>query len=197
MVMNQRTASAYGAAPFVRFLRDPSNVFVSRQAAGGTFRCFPCGPILAVLLLASCTGPAPEPAGPSSGQGCNLSEIQELAADFARLRAVQGHFQGGPWTAEVDAWMGPKHQVMIELGDRLAEAGCEQAQVTDLLGPPDLIVHPGDPLFDQVRRQAEFEEPAVESYTLLVYYWRGAHDFLYFTSDGQTILGSGWWHALE
>lgn len=110
---------------------------------------------------------------------------------------MPGHFQGGSWNAEVDDWMGAKHQVMIELGDRLAAARCRQAQVTDLLGPPDLIVHPGDQLFDQIRRQAEFEEPAVESYTLLVYSWRGEHDLLYFTSDGQTILSSGWWHALE
>ena len=181
----------------MRNLEGASNVLVSPQAAGGTFRCLPCGPILAVLLLASCAGPAPAPTSPSSGQGCPLSGVQELAAEFARLRAMQGHFQGGSWNAEVDAWMGSKHQVMIELGDRLEGVGCRQAQVTDLLGPPDLIVHPGHQLLDQIRRQAEFEEPAVESYTLLIYYWRGAHDFLYLTSSGGTILASGWWHAYE
>jgi hypothetical protein len=154
--------------------------------------------ILAVLLLAGCAGPAPTPAATPAAQGCDLSAAsQDLAAEFVRLRALKGHFQGGPWIAEVDDWMGHKHQVMIDLGTRLASAGCGQAQVTDLLGPPDLIVSPGDPLFDQVRRQAEFEEPAVESYTLLIYHWRGAHDFLYFTSVGGAIVGAGWWYAHE
>jgi hypothetical protein len=114
-----------------------------------------------------------------------------------RLRAVQGHFQGGPWTAEVDDWMGRKHQVMIELGSRLGGAGCTRGQVTDLLGPPDLIAGPGDALFDQVSRQPGFVKPPAEAYELLIYHWRGAHDFLYFTSAGGTIAGSGWWHAYE
>ena len=93
--------------------------------------------------------------------------------------------------------MGRKHQVMGELGARLGEAGCQSGQITDLLGPPDLIANPGDPAVDQVSGQPEFERPPAEDYQLLIYYWRGAHDYLYFTSADNTIVGSGWWHAYE
>jgi len=154
--------------------------------------------VLAVLLLTGCASPAPTPAASPAGQGCDLSAAsQELAAEFVRLRAVEGHFQGGPWIAEVDDWMGHKHQVMIDLGTRLARTGCGQVQVTDLLGSPDQIAGPGDPVFEQVSGHAEFEKPPDEAYELLIYYWRGAHDFLYFTSVGGAIVGAGWWYALE
>jgi hypothetical protein len=86
---------------------------------------------------------------------------------------------------------------MIELGSRLGGGGCAQAQVTDLLGPPDRVGRPGDAVFDQVSRQADFQKPPGEDYELLIYDWRGAHVYLYFTSEGGTILGSGWWHAYE
>ena len=153
---------------------------------------------LALLLLAGCVGPVHTPSGSPAEQGCDLpTGTQELAAELEHLRAVRGHFQGGPWIDDVDAWMGRKHQVMIELGSRLGGGGCARTQVTDLLGPPDQIARPGDAVFDQVSRQAEFQNPPGEAYELLLYYWRGARDFLYFTSEGGTILGSGWWHVYE
>ena len=154
--------------------------------------------ILAMLLVAGCAGPAHTPAVPPIGQGCDLSaETQELAAEFGRLRVVQGQFQGGLWTADVDEWMGRKHQAMIELGSRLGGGGCGQGQVTDLLGAPDRIAGPGDPLFALVSRLPEFERPPGEPYELLIYYWRAAHDFLYFTCQGETIVSWGWWYAYE
>lgn len=154
--------------------------------------------ILALLMLAGCAASPATPAAPASAPGCDLSaECRELAAEFVRLRALEGHFQGGPWIAEVDEWMGRKHQVMLQLSDRLAGAGCDQNQVTDLLGSPDMTVLPGDPLFEQIGRQMEAEMPVVDAPALLIYHWRGAHDFLYFTSDGQTILSSGWCYAYE
>jgi len=93
--------------------------------------------------------------------------------------------------------MGRKHQVMIELGARLGEGDCARTQVIDLLGPPDLTAGPGDATFDLVGRQPDFKMPSTAAYELLIYYWRGAHDYLYFTAEGQTIFSSGWWHAYE
>lgn len=160
--------------------------------------CAKDGLFLAALFLAGCAGSVVTPASSPAGEGCDLSVAsQELTAEFVRLRAIQGHFQGGPWIADVDAWMGRKHQVMIDLGTRLVDAGCGPGQIAELLGPPDRIAGPGDALFDQVRRQPEFEELQDEAYELLIYDWRGAHDFLYFTCVGGAITGSGWWHAYE
>ena len=177
-----------------RFLSVPVLPETARQASTRHKQAL----TLALLLLAGCAGPAGTPTGLLAGQGCDLpAGTRELAAEFERLRAVQGHFQGGSWIDDVDAWMGRKHQVMIELGSRLGGRGCTQAQVTDLLGPPDQVAGPGDAAFDQVSHLADFQKPPGEAYELLVYDWRGAHDFLYFTSEGGTILGSGWWHAYD
>jgi len=32
---------------------------------------------------------------------------------------------------------------------------------------------------------------------LLVYEWRGSHDFLFFEADGDRVTRSGWWFAGE
>jgi len=154
--------------------------------------------VLTVLLLAGCAGPARTFTDSPPQKGCNLSTAsQGLAAEFEHLRAVQGQFQGGPWNAEVDDWMGRKHQVMIELGSQLGGGDCARTQATDLLGPPDLTAGPGDEIFDLVSRQPEFKMPSTGAYELLIYYWRGAHDYLYFAAEGQTIFSSGWWYAYE
>ncbi|HSJ53823.1 MAG TPA: hypothetical protein VLC52_08735 [Anaerolineae bacterium] len=173
-------------------------VSASLQRAGRAFTRRGHALTVALLLLAGCAGTTSTPATSPASQGCALpAETRELAAEFVRLRTVHGHFQGGSWIAEVDDWMGHKHRVMIELGTRLGEAGCKREQIMELLGPPDLIAGPGDALYDQVRNQPAFEKPPDQAYELLIYHWRGAHDFLYFRSAGETITGSGWWHAYE
>lgn len=94
---------------------------------------------------------------------------QEMAAEFRALRTVKGHFQGEVWNADVDAWMGRKHQVMLELAKRLGASGCTEAQVKSLLGEPDRIAREGDATFDQVRNTPGFQAPAGASYDLLIY----------------------------
>lgn len=32
---------------------------------------------------------------------------------------------------------------------------------------------------------------------VLVYAWRGGHDFLFFRAAGDAIVGHAWWSALE
>jgi hypothetical protein len=150
-----------------------------------------------LLLCAGCAGPA-APSTPLPQSGCDISaQTRELAAEFRRLRAVQGHWQGGPANPEVDAWNGRKHQVMIELGSALGGGECGREQAIELLGPPDLIAGRGDTEFDVVSRQYDFQAPTVADYKLLIYQWRGTHDYLYFVVDDQTVFGSGWWYAYE
>ena len=158
--------------------------------------CGKLGAILVLLALAGCAGRAAAPGDSPPTEGCPVSiESKELAAQFRDLRTIKGHFQDGDWNADVDTWMGRKHQLMIQLGTRLGAGACRRAQVVQLLGPPDLTAGEGDAPFDSVSRLAEFEKPATGLYELLIYHWRGTHDFLYFTAQGETILNSGWWHA--
>jgi hypothetical protein len=121
--------------------------------------------------------------------------IQAMADEFRSLRAIQGHFGGGTWNDDVDKWTGRKHQLMIELGDRLGEGAYGRTRVVDLLGAPDAIAQEGESLYDLIQDQPEFERPAGGAYEFLIYHWRGEHDFLYFTCQGEAILNSGWWYA--
>jgi hypothetical protein len=123
--------------------------------------------------------------------------MRELADAFRDLRAIQGHFEGGTWNDDVDVWMGRKHRLMIELGERLGEGATGKTRVVELLGAPDASAQEGDALYDLIRDRAEFEGPSGGAYEFSIYHWRGEHDFLYLTTRGETILGAGWWYAGE
>lgn len=153
--------------------------------------------ILIVFLLVGCAGRASAPTVPLETEDGNLATdpIEDIAAEFRNLRTIKGHFGGGTWNDDVDKWMGRKHQLMIQLGSRLGAGEYSKAQVIQLLGPPDLVAREGDDFFDLVNSLPEFEKPATGPYELLIYYWRGTHDLLYFTSQGEAILNSGWWYA--
>jgi hypothetical protein len=160
--------------------------------------CCKLATILILLLLAGCAGRANTPGIPlETVEADNLAtaSIQDIAAEFRNLRTVKGHFQGGTWNDDVDKWMGRKHQLMIQLGSRLGAGEYKEAQVLQWLGPPDLIAREGADLFDLINSLPEFERPTTGPYDLLIYYWRGTHDVLYFTSQGETIINSGWWYA--
>jgi hypothetical protein len=149
--------------------------------------------ILILILLAGCAGHAGLPAPHSST--ATPDPIRESAAEFRSLRATPGHFDGGDWNDDLDRWMGRKHALMIELGERLDTGTHSRSQALDLLGEPDAVAREGDPLYNQIRDQAEFERPPGGGYEFLVYHWRGEHDVLYLVVREETILGAGWWYA--
>ncbi len=156
--------------------------------------------ILVLLFLAGCAGragPSGDLAETVQARSLTVASIQDLAAEFRGLRAIKGRFEGGDWNDDVDKWMGRKHQLMIQLGKRLGAGEYSQAEIIQWLALPDQIARQGDNLFNLVSNLSEFEKPATGSYEFLIYYWRGTHDFLYFTSQGETILDSGWWYAGE
>jgi len=146
-------------------------------------------------LFTACTGRASAPGTPVPM--ATEDPIQEIAEVFKSLRAIEGHFDGVAWNDDVDEWMGRKHQLMIELGDRLGGGMYSRTQVVDLLGAPDASAREGDVLYDLIRDRGEFERLAGGAYEFLVYHWRGEHDFLYLTVREETILGAGWWYAGE
>jgi hypothetical protein len=148
-----------------------------------------------LILLAGCAGRAVGPGIP--GATATPDPIHERAGEFKRLRAVEGHFSGGAWNDDVDRWMGRKHALMIELGERLGQGAYGRPQVVDLLGAPDAVAREGDALYDQIRNRGEFVEPGGDGYEFLVYHWRGERDFLYLIAREEAVLGAWWWYAGE
>ena len=149
--------------------------------------------ILILILLAGCAGHAGAPDAPAPTP--TPDAIQGIADEFRRLRAIQGHFDGGDWNDDVDRWMGRKHQLMIELGERLGMGAYDRAQAIDLLGAPDAVARKGDPLYARIRDRPEFEGPSIGEIEFLVYHWRGEHDVLYLIVEEEKVFGAGWWYA--
>lgn len=148
--------------------------------------------MLIPFLLVGCA-----PLETAAGSGMTATPVEDIAIEFKRLRAVKGHFDGGDWNVDVDEWMGLKHQLMIELGSCLGRGEYSESEVIRLLDSPDAIAREGDEFFDLVSDQAEFQGPVTGPYQLMIYYWRGTHDFLYFVSQDGAIVSSGWWYAGE
>lgn len=123
--------------------------------------------------------------------------VEEIADEFKKIHRIKGHFDGGTWNDEVDKWMGPKHRLMIKLGLRLAGGKYEKSDIIKLLDQPDLIAGKGDHLFELIVSQNRYDPLTATSYEFLVYYWRGRHDFLFFTCQDGVIINSGWWYAGE
>ena len=119
-----------------------------------------------------------------------------LTEEFRALRPIAGQFSGGQWDDEVDQWQGKKHRVMLALEERLGDGSYGRSQLTTLLGPADFIVTGGDALFEQIQSLPEYETFA-PSDEFLIYEWRGTHDFLFFASQQDRIIASGWWYAGE
>ncbi|MBP6012629.1 MAG: hypothetical protein KBA31_10410 [Alphaproteobacteria bacterium] len=118
--------------------------------------------------------------------------VERLATEYQALRKQRGHFSGGELNDAVDRAGGRKEELLAELGERLGNGTHSRADIIALMGEPDAVLKPGDLMF---RRAYDRKDPRVRE--LLVYHWRGWHDFLYFASDETQVLASGWWAAFE
>ena len=164
----------------------------------------------ALCLTVSCVAspnavpPTPAPTETSSVETA-VSPINQIAEAYLKLRPIKGQFNGGSWHDAVDPWMGEKHRHMLALQQHIDNSDSHQEGLLSLLGEPDQTVTGGDPLFEQLANgltdetaRLEPVETAVSSQDeLLIYEWRGTHDFLYFVNREGTIIHSGWWHAGE
>ena len=126
--------------------------------------------------------------------------LNTAATEFVALRGVKGQFSGGSWTPEIDQWDGPKHQAMQAIGESLMDRPYDRATILRLLGEPDERLLPADPLYDALvsntslnSAEAEFIEPT----EILIYHWRGNHDYLYLQMDGELLYRVDWWYAGE
>jgi hypothetical protein len=126
-----------------------------------------------------------------------LMSLQALSNDFKALKTIKGHWQGGEYHPDVDAFQGKKHQTMDQL---LKHLGSESPnKIVETMGEPDeiqtrnVVLMPG-PYISEVP-SSEGEEGGFR----MIYHWRGKHDYIYFDVDAETqkVVQSGWYNALE
>ncbi|KNZ30654.1 MAG: hypothetical protein AD742_21560 [Methylibium sp. NZG] len=163
--------------------------------------------VVAAMTLATTAG------GALAQQTTSLADGDD-ARTYRSLRAVRGHFDGGPWFDDVDRWQGRKHLAMQSLAGRLHRERTTAAAVRDAMGAPDAVLRHGQPArlraLEQVQwlppaeadsantAHAAHAAPAVSADTLLwLYQWRGQRDQLLLALVGDRVMAAGWLHDWE
>jgi hypothetical protein len=80
-------------------------------------------------------------------------------------------------------------KIMMQLSDSL-NIGISENRIIEIMGEPDLIATQKEPLdhhFTQLN----------ENQKVLIYKWRGLHDFLYFELNENKLFYKNWYYALE
>lgn len=149
-------------------------------------------PLVAVVLALALSpvmaaAPAPRPARAES--------TEQLAREYRRLRAKK--VQPGVLDRETQAFGGRKHEVMGELVARLGVRGTKRARIVALMGEPDSVVDHPSPRDCELLRNAGGGPGCGDATLLLVYEWRGMHDYAWFGIGDGAVVSSGWYFALE
>ena len=126
----------------------------------------------------------------SSASACE-GRVDDWSRSFLSLRAVRGHFDGGPWTASVDRWGAERHQAMLCLAQQATAEAAAVAQLTQWMGPPD------QRLRCPSVECSVFSAAAGDGSEVWVYHWRGTHDRLGFVGTAGRVSAAAWAHVGE
>jgi hypothetical protein len=147
---------------------------------------------------------------------CHTQEFQALSTDhlsqeYLKLKQIPSSFDtpdtkdvqdsSSGWNADVDSYDGRKHTVMKELLCRLGVYGTNSAEVTAAMGAPNEVIKADSSSVDLMPGPvvpSSTAEPGPED-ILLLYYWRGKHDYAWFKVDplNEVVIAAGWFNALE
>jgi hypothetical protein len=136
--------------------------------------------------------------------GCASDETQQqvnargaaaTAAEWAQLRQAKGHFSGGEWRQELDAWQGRKHQLMQGLAKDVLAARGDAPDVLALMGEPDFKVVADQADYADWLRRADWQ--GTPGPLLWSYHWRGQHDQLLVAFSAGRVSAVGWLYAWE
>jgi hypothetical protein len=163
------------------------------------------GKVFAGLLVFMACSQGPDTGAPVVTEATVSEPAEDYAAEYRRLRAVPSRWTDPnvqEWSDDVDSFGGRKHVVMEALRAQLGTSGTTRASVIAAMGPPDEMGLPssdGDaPAHGSgVTMVVSKELAAGGASQVLVYHWRGLHDFLYFVVQGDRVLRSAWWMAGE
>lgn len=183
-----------------------------------TFPCIATGPflkspawILAAMLLATlCVDCSVETtpmatvmpsSAPPTMEAATAAPVTEQVLEFAKqyreLRKIEGYFRGGEWNDDVDSSRGRLYTVLDELRKALGNPSYMRADIVLLMGEPDAILAHDSQEYLSQRGISDLASDVGSEKYLLVYFWRGWHDYVYFVCQDNVILEAGWYFALE
>ncbi len=117
--------------------------------------------------------------------------------EFQKLRKIKGHFSGGKWLDSVDSWMGRKHRLMLYLQKELTSRKARKDTITEIMGTPDYTLQGDNPQASEFFLGILSDELKGSDNEILIYKWRGSHDFMYLVLREDRLIKSDWWMAME
>lgn len=104
-------------------------------------------------------------------------KIIELSSQYQKLRAEN--------SACNRKWKSDLQLVMEELGTRLGKSQTHKNRILKYMGTPDL-----EPYSIEMIKLNDDER-------IIVYHWRGWHDWLYFVIRKNRVVKMNWWYAYK
>jgi hypothetical protein len=132
----------------------------------------------------------------SSSIAATDSTLTALAAQYQTLWARQKALPQGEFDKELRGSGGQLEKVLTELGQRLGKSKYTEQDIVRIMGEPDARKTAGEflpPSIDHRAPRGVIEKDK----TILIYFWRGWHDYLFFVSQRGKITGAYWYLAGE
>ncbi len=124
------------------------------------------------------------------------SALAALAEQYHSLRARQKAQLQGEFDKELRGAGGQLEKVLTELGQHLGKPQYTQQDIVRIMGEPDASKTAGEFLPPSIDHHAPRGVIAKDE-TILIYFWRGWHDYLFFVSRHGKITGAYWYFAGE
>jgi hypothetical protein len=112
----------------------------------------------------------------------NGRSLETLGKEYQRLRLDKK-------TSCCDNFGSGLMEVMIQLNDSVS-LGITQNKIISIMGIPDIIATNKEPL------EHHFTNLGINE-RVLIYCWRGLHDFLYFEFKNDKLINKNWYYAGE
>ena len=101
-------------------------------------------------------------------------EISELCNEYHRLSVIADSC--------CNKWNSDLHMIMLHLGEFFGKKGTPVKDIIKLVGVPNAT-----------EKELEYSPVKLgDNEKLLVYFWRGYHDFLYFVYENDKVKYSDW-----
>lgn len=129
-------------------------------------------------------------------------ETLSLISQYKELRERRRRLPPGERDQDLSDAGGRLSKVLSQLGARLGHSPYTKRTIVECLGAPDAVknhqqMRPLLGVYNRELAKAGRKIAKKSNRQYLIYFWRGWHDFLFFISEGGTIVDHGWWFAYE